>query len=130
MPYIQRSFPQARDYLDAGFEDVYSSPGLYINNVPVALWESPITGNSALSQISMPPAPPVRDYAPNQSQRDNYRSGQAFAVLDPYYGVSVAGGNKGKTISVTGGDAIPTGTGDPNDLIGNPETLPSPFGPQ
>ena len=126
MPYIQRGFPQARDYLDPGVKDVYSSPSVFINNVPVALWKAPITGNSALSALDMPAAPPVDDYAPNQSQRDNYAANQNLAALNPEYSDSIAGANVGQTVATTGGDAIPTGTGDPNDSTGNPQNLGSP----
>ena len=127
MPYIQRGFPQAIDSLDPGVKDIYSSPSVFINNVPVALWKEPITGNSALSALSMPSAAPVDDYAPNQSQRDNYSSNQGLAALNPVYTDSVAGGSTNQNIATTGGDAPAYGTSDPNDTIGNPQNLPSPI---
>jgi hypothetical protein len=127
MPYIKRGFPQAIDHLDAGVKDVYSSPSVFINNVPVALWKEAVTGNSALSALSMPAAAPVDDYAPNQGQRDNYSSNQNLAALDPQYTDSIAGGNTNQNIATTGGDAPAFGTGDPNDPIGNPQNLGSPI---
>ena len=127
MPYIQRSFPQARDYLDPGVKDIYSSPSVFINNVPVALWKAPITGNSALSALDMPAAAPVDDYAPNQSQKDNFAATQRLSLLNPYYSESVAGGNVGQQIATLNGNGIANGTGDPNDTIGNPQNLGSPI---
>jgi hypothetical protein len=127
MPYIQRSVSQARNNADPGVKDVYSSPSVFINNVPVALWKEPITGNSALSALSMPAAAPVDDYAPNQSQRDNFAAAQQLSLLNPYYSESVAGGNVGQQIATLNGNGIANGTGDPNDTIGNPQNLGSPI---
>lgn len=127
MPYIRRSVPQALNVIDPGVKDVYSSPNVFINNVPVALWKDAVTGSSALSALSMPAAPPVEDYAPNQSQRDNYNATQEFSYLNPYVSQSVAGDYAGQTVSTLGGDAIPNGTGDPNDGVGNPNNLGSPI---
>lgn len=127
MPYIKRGVPQSRNSADAGVKDVYSSPSVFVNNVPVALWKEAVTGNSALSALSMPAADPVNDYAPNQNQKDNYNAGQNLAELTPYVSESVAGGYAGQSVSTTGGDAIATNTGDPNDTTGNPQNLGSPM---
>lgn len=126
MPYIQRRYPQAVDQLDPGVKDIYSSPSVFINNVPVALWKAPITGNSSLSALDMPAAAPVDDYAPNQSQKDNFAAAQRLSSLNPYYSESVAGGNAGQQIATLDGNGIANGTGDPNDTIGNPQNLGSP----
>ena len=127
MPYIKRSVPQSLNFFDAGVKDVYSSPSVFINNVPVALWKDAITGNSALSALSMAAAPPVDDYAPNQSQKDNFSSAQQYSALNPYYSESVEGGNSGQQVATLDGNGIPNGTGDPNDTIGNPQNIESPL---
>lgn len=126
MPYIARSVPQALDLLDPGVQDIYSSPSVYVNNVPVALYQAPVIGNSVLSQMAIPPDPPVEDYAPNPEQKTAYSARVAYATANPVPSVDL---QTGQTVNVVSPNPIATGTDDPNDQVGNPPTVDSPVAP-
>lgn len=122
MPYVYRSFPQAVDYIDPGVQDVYHSPDVYVNSVPVALWQPP-GANGGTSTVSVPPDPPVLDYAPNAEQRENYVRSYQDSFIDPEVGYITEGGNAGQEGSMAGGGDPPgVNTSDANDLSGNPDT--------
>lgn len=121
MPYIKRSVPQALDLVDAGVIDVYSSPNVYANNVPIALFEAPILGTAPWSNLNLPPDPPAPGY-PSKAQTENMLASEALAQsnANPPTGVIWAGPNAGQTAATVQGEAPAVGTDDPNDLGGNP----------
>jgi len=121
MPYLPRGFPQALDLIDAGVEDVYYSPNVFINNVQAALWLPPQLGNSFLTALNIPVPPPVADYAPNPEQIKNYKAAQAYADANPDELENDDG-----TITKQA-EAPPPGprTSDPNDHAGDPEPISS-----
>ena len=114
MPYVPAGVPQALDVTDIGVVDVYHSPSVFVNNVPVALWQSPVLGDSGLSAIVVPPDKPVLDYAPNPAQVDNFNGGQSAAQLDPTTGPIIGGPGTGGQGTIAEGDMPGTGTSDPN----------------
>ena len=120
MPYIKRSVPQALNLLDAGVEDVFSSPNVYANNVPIALYDSPILGNAPWSNLNLPPDPPVLDYPPSQAQLENYLASEQAARTNPIPIEILGGPGAGQTANIAQGEPPAVGTTDPNDLVGNP----------
>ena len=122
MPYVIREGTvQATDIVDAGVQDVYYSPNVNVNNVPVALWQPPVTGNSSLSLLNMPPATPVPNYAPNPEQIANYKAGAQAAAADPEPFYIAQGQNAGTIGNQSEAVAPGSNTSDPNDLSGNPD---------
>ena len=121
MPYLPRGFPQALDLIDAGVEDVYYSPNVFINNVQAALWLPPQTGNSFLTALNIPVPAPLADYAPNPEQIKNFKVSQAYAEAHP----DELEDDNGQVIKQA--QASPPGprTSDPNDYAGDPEPIQS-----
>lgn len=125
MPYIERTVPQALDIIDPGVKDVYSSPSVFINNVPVALWNSPGTSGS-LGSVVIPIDPPPESYAPNPEQVLNtYASGNA-GDQNPLVGYIEKGKSAGSDGAIATGNMPGTNTSDPNDLAGNPPPADAP----
>ena len=127
MPYLARSFPQALDLYDAGVEDVYHSPNVFINYVAAALWESPQLGSSVLTSLNIPVPAPIANYAPNPEQLTNYAASAAYAAANPGTPIiAVQGGTSPPGTSEAQAQGNPPGsnTSDPNDLAGNPEVIP------
>jgi hypothetical protein len=127
MPYLARSVPQALDLVDAGVQDVYHSPNVFINYVAAALWESPQLGNSVLTSLNIPVPAPIANYAPNPEQINNYVASAAYAAANPGTPIiAVQGGTSPPGTSEAQAQGNPPGsnTSDPNDLAGNPEVIP------
>lgn len=129
MPYVQRSVPQALDVIDPGVEDVWSSPNVFANNVPIALWQQAVLGNGILNALTLPPDPPVYDYAPSQSQLDNYVASLRAAQEDPEKLTVVGNAGEpgvGQTVNLAQGNMPGSNTDDPNDQVGNPPVQDTP----
>lgn len=125
MPYIERAVPQALDLIDPGVKDVYSSPNVFINNVPVALWNSPgVSG--ALGSVTIPIDPPPESYAPNPEQVLNTYASQNLADTNPLGGYIDKGKGAGSDGAIATGNMPGTNTSDPNDLAGNPPAADAP----
>jgi len=126
MPYVPREGTvQATDIVDTGLADVYYSPSVYVNNVPVALWQSPVSGNSVLSLLNLPAAPPVADYAPNPEQIANYKAAKQASQANPESFYIAEGANAGTFGNLTAPMPPGANTTDPNDLSGNPANMPN-----
>lgn len=125
MPYIERAVPQALDLIDPGVKDVYSSPNVFINNVPVALWNSPgVSG--ALGSVTIPIDPPPESYAPNPEQVLNTYASGNLGKQNPTVGYIDKGPSAGSEGAIATGDMPGTNTSDPNDLAGNPPPAEAP----
>lgn len=108
-------------------QDVWYSPNVYVNKVPVALWQPPQIGDSLIFQFTLPPDETQAKYDSSVTSfwyDNSYQSNQA----NPYNkgALVVSGGKSGQTVDVVVADAPPPGA-TPSDLDGNPELAPSPL---
>ena len=106
-------------------QDVWYSPNVYVNKVPVALWQPPQVGDSLVFNFTLPPDPSAGAFAPEVLEfYNNFQEEEALA--NPYnYGFTVTKGqNVGQTINIFGGAAPPRGA-TPDNLAGTPEVVQS-----
>jgi hypothetical protein len=108
-------------------EDVFHSPNVFVNYVPVALWDNPQLGDSVLSKLNIPVPAPIADYAPNPEQINNYVASVGYAQANPGTIYAVEGGTTppGTKEAQAQGNPPGSNTSDPNDLEGNPDPINS-----
>lgn len=108
-------------------QDVWYSPNVYVNKVPVALWQPPQVGDSLIFQFTLPPDPSTDPPSAGVIQfyeNDGYTEAQANP---DYQGFTVTRGqNVGSVVSIAPGLAPPKGATEQN-LQGTPEVVPSPL---
>lgn len=107
-------------------QDVWYSPNVYVNKVPVALWKPPQIGDSLIFQFTLPPDPTQPPFS--AKVLDFYSNMQADTLSDPLAKdfTVTAGPGVGSTINITPGAAPPNGATDEN-LAGDPQVTPSPL---
>lgn len=108
-------------------QDVWYSPNVYVNKVPVALWQPPKIGDSLIFQFTLPPDDTQQAYAPAVSQFW-YNSTYDANKANPYNKGAevVAGGKIGQTVDVVVAEAPPP-LATPDNLNGEPTASPSPL---
>jgi hypothetical protein len=108
-------------------QDVWYSPNVYVNKVPVALWQPPQIGDSLIFNFTLPPDPTQEKY---DSAVTEFWSNSSLPnnQANPYNKGAevVAGGKVGQSVDVVEPEAPPPGATQSN-LDGNPELAPSPL---
>jgi hypothetical protein len=115
-------------------QDVWYSPNVYVNKVPVALWQPPQVGDSLVFSFTLQPDATQSKFAGSVTEFWNSTITDNRANPFNKDAQVVAGGRNGQTIDVVVGDAPPSGA-TPENLQGeyniaqSPLQLPPGFGP-